>query len=272
MDDGRRDGGVVQAVARALDVLEVLAAADRSMGVSDIAAATGLPAATVHRLLATLIVRGYARQDRGNRRYTLGSRLVRLGASAGDLLGTWMRPTLLRLVELSGETANLAVLEDRHVVYIAQVPSRHKVRMFTEVGNRLMPHTTAVGKVLLAFRPRAVAEDVLGRNGLPPHTPNSITDQRRFLAELDRVVQRGWALDDEEEELGVACLAVPVFGVGSSLAAMSVSGPASRLNAARRERILPEMLRLAANASAALIDEAPDATATRSSPRPRSST
>lgn len=250
----RAADGEVQAVARALDLLEVLAAADRELGVSDLAAATGLPAATVHRLLRTLTARGYARQERPNRRYAPGSQLVRLGARSWTLLAAWIRPTLAELVELSGETANLAMLEDRHVVYIAQVPSAHKVRMFTEVGNRLLPHGTAVGKVLLAFRPREVVREVIDRNGLPAHTPNTITERGRFLAELDRVAAQGWAVDEEEEEVGVACLAVPVFGAGAP-AAVSVSGPAGRLDRARRGRILPQMLRLAADASAALLGE-----------------
>ncbi|MDQ3710137.1 MAG: IclR family transcriptional regulator [Actinomycetota bacterium] len=197
-------------------------------------------------MLATLTARRFAQQDPGSRRYLLGSRLVRLGASASHLLGMWLRPTLERLVELSGETANLAVLEDGYTVYVAQVPSRHKVRMFAEVGNRLLPHTTAVGKVLLAFRPRAVAAAIIERNGLPARTPSTITDDGSFLVELDRVAGQGWALDDQEEEVGVACLAVPVFGAGASPVALSVSGPASRLDPARRRQVLPEMLRLAA--------------------------
>lgn len=244
----------VQSIERALDLLEVLARADgEEMGVSELRAATGLPAATIHRLLATLVARGYAAQQAETRKYALGSMLVGLGASAGRRLGTWARPWLAELVESCGETANLAVLEGDAVVYVSQAPSRHRMRMFTEVGRRLLPHTTAVGKALLAFRPRADVERMIARTGLPPHTPRTITTREAFIAELEQVAGRGWALDDEEEELGVRCMAVPVFGGGGPAAALSISGPSGRMDAALQARALPQMQRIAAELSHAFL-------------------
>lgn len=248
--DGHRGG--VQSVERALQLLETLATTREGLGVSDLGQATGLAPATIHRLLATLVANGYARQDPATRRYSLGSALIRLGSTAGGFIGAWLRPYLAELVEISGETANLAVLEDGYVTYVAQAPSRHRVRMFTEVGNRLSPHSNAVGKVLLAYRPREAVERILERRGLPPRTARTITDQPTFLAELDRVVEQGYAVDTGEEEEGVRCLAVPVRGPMGEVAALSVSGPAERLDQPRRERILPHMLRLADQVSAAL--------------------
>lgn len=242
---GERANGGVQSVERALDLLEALAAAGGDpVGVSDLAQAVGLPQATAHRLLATLVRRGYARRE-ASRKYALGSRLAPLGDAAGRTFRGWVRPYLAELVELSGETANVAVLEDGHVVYVAQVPSRHRVRMFTEVGNRLLPHTSAAGKVLLAGYPRAEARRIIERSGLPARTPATITEPERFLAELDAVAERGWATDDQEEEVGVRCVAVALHGLGESPAAMSVSGPAERLEQPYRERLIPQMLRLA---------------------------
>lgn len=252
--DGAPRGGV-QSVERALRLLETLATAPEGLGVSDLGQATGLAPATIHRLLATLVANGYARQEPATRRYTLGSALIRLGNTAGGLIGAWLRPYLAELVEVSGETANLAVLEDGCAAYVAQAPSRHRVRMFTEVGNRLPPHSNAVGKVLLAFRPRADVERILGRHGLPARTSRTITDRTTFLAELDRVVEQGYAVDTGEEEEGVRCLAVPVRGPTGETAALSVSGPAERLDRPRRERILPHMLRLADDVSAALAGD-----------------
>ncbi|MDQ3612386.1 MAG: IclR family transcriptional regulator C-terminal domain-containing protein, partial [Actinomycetota bacterium] len=120
------------------------------------------------------------------------------------------------------------------------------------VGNRVSPHSNAVGKVLLAYRPRASVERILQRHGLPARTRRTITDQHRFLAELDRVVEQGYAVDTGEEEEGVRCLAVPVRGPTGEVTALSVSGPAERLDHSRRERILPDMLRLAEDISGAL--------------------
>jgi IclR family transcriptional regulator, acetate operon repressor len=244
----------VQSVERALELLEALAEPAEGRGVSELGRATGLPVATIHRLLATMAARGYVRQDTASHKYRLGSQLIQLGEAATRHFGRFARPYLAELMEASGETANLAVFEDGQVAYVAQVPSRqHRVRMFTEVGRRVLPHTSAVGKVLLAFRPRAEVEALLARTGLPRRTPRTITDPARFLAELDMVARQGYAVDSGEEEVGVRCVAVPVFGVGESVAAMSVSAPEGRLEARDVERILPEMLRISAALSGASI-------------------
>src|SRR5215468_2418410 len=149
--DGAARGGV-QSIERAFDLLEMLADAGGALGLSELATTSGLPLPTVHRLMRTLVNRGYVRQE-ASRRYTLGSRLIRLGETSSRMLGTWLRPYLAQLVRETGETANLAMLDGDEVVYIAQVPSPHSMRMFTEPGRRVRPHCTAVGKALLAEVP-----------------------------------------------------------------------------------------------------------------------
>ena len=260
----QRAGDGVQSVERALELLEALAEPGEAQGVSELARATGLPVATIHRLLATMVSRGYVRQEARSHKYSLGSHLIRLGEAAARDFAQFARPYLAELMEASGETANLAMLEDGQVAYVAQVASRHhRVRMFTEVGRRVHPHTSGVGKVVLAFRPRVEVEALLARTGLPKRTPRTITDPARFLAELDKVAGQGYATDSGEEEVGVRCLAVPVFGVGGSVAAMSVSAPEGRLQDRDIERVLPEMLRISAALSAAFFTAA-------SAPPPRS--
>ena len=244
----------MQSVERALSLLESLADLGQEVGVSELRTATGLPFGTIHRLLGTLVLHGYVRQNPQTHKYTLGPRLLRLGDAAGRHFGGWVRPFLTELMEISGESANLVMLDGDHAVYVAQVPSRkHSVRMFTEVGRRVMPHSTAVGKVLLAFRPRPAVEALLERTGLPPRTPRTITDRDRFLGELDAVARQGYAVDDGEEEIGVRCLAVPVFGVGDGVAAVSVSAPEGRLHREDHERLLPEMLRISAAMTGSLL-------------------
>ena len=253
-EEPRRGNDGVQSVERALELLEALADPGEPRGVSELRRATGLPVATIHRLLATMAARGYVRQDTATHKYTLGSHLIRLGEAATRRFARFSHPYLAELMEASGETANLAVFEDGQVAYVAQVSSRHhRVRMFTEVGRRVLPHTSGVGKVVLAFRPRAEVAALLARTGLPRRTPRTITEPERFLAELDTVARQGYAIDSGEEEVGVRCLAVPVFGVGGSVAAMSVSAPEGRLEAKDIERILPEMLRISAALSGAFI-------------------
>ncbi|MEU7897518.1 IclR family transcriptional regulator [Nonomuraea sp. NPDC049152] len=234
----------VQSVDRALDVLEALAAHGGEAGLSEIAARTGLPYGTIHRLLQTLLARGYVRQE-SDRRYALGGALVRLGGVAERMVGVWAQPYLTRMVELSGETANLAVLEGDFIVYVAQVPSPRRLRMFAEVGRRVLPHSTAVGKVLLADRPDGEAMAVFERTGMPRRTANTITDSEAMRTELATVRNRGYAMDLGEEELGVHCLAVPVNDGVRVVAAMSVSGPADRIEALDRDELAEGMRKIA---------------------------
>src|SRR5205807_6174173 len=141
----------------------------------------------------TLVSCGYVRQQ-PNRRYALGPRLIRLGESASRLLGTWARPYLAELVEATGETANMALLDGDEVVYVAQVPSRHSMRMFTEVGRRVRLHCTGVGKVLLARRPAAEARALLARAGLPARTDRTVTDLDELMAQLPGIAEQGYAV------------------------------------------------------------------------------
>lgn len=223
----------VQSVDRALDVMEALAAHGGEAGLSEIATRTGLPYGTIHRLLRTLLDRGYVRQE-SDRRYALGGALVRLAGVAERMVGVWAQPYLTRMVELSGETANLAVLEGDFIVYVAQVPSPRRLRMFAEVGRRVLPHSTAVGKVLLADRSQAEVLALLERTGMPKRTANTITTAPGLLEKLEEAKEQGFAMDLGEEELGVHCLAVPVRDGERVIAAMSVSGPAERIDALDR--------------------------------------
>jgi IclR family transcriptional regulator, acetate operon repressor len=243
----REPASGVQSLQRAFGLLEKLADMGGEASLSELASTSGLPLPTIHRLIRTLVTLGYVRQN-SNRRYALGARLIRLGETASRQFGTWARPLLTELVDEVGETANLAVLESDEVVYVAQVPSRHSMRMFTEVGRRLLPHGTGVGKAMLS---RMAAEDVralLARTGMPAFTPNTITDPDALIRHLAEVATLGYALDESEQELGVRCVAVPLDGM-PTLAAVSVSGPQGRLTKQAVSRIVPVVQRIAARLS-----------------------
>ncbi len=246
--------GGVQSVERTLDLLELLADAGGSLGLSQLSASSGLPMPTIHRLIRTLANRGYVRQEQ-NRRYTLGPVLIRLGDTAGRMLGTWARPCLVDVADRTGETANLAVLEGDEVVYLAQAPSRHAMRMFTEPGRRVLPHCTGVGKAILAQLPDSRVRDLVERTGLPSRTPHTITEVGRLLAELAETRGRGYALDDGEQEIGVRCVAVPVAGT-PSLTAVSISGPHARITEPAIALAVPVLRRAAARISAELAQKA----------------
>jgi IclR family acetate operon transcriptional repressor len=220
-----KDG--VQSLERAFTLLELMAENGGEVPLSRLAVDSGLPLSTIHRLIRTLVARGYVRQL-PSRRYVLGPRLIHLGESSSRTLGSWARPYLTDLVDGTGETANMAMLDGDRVVYVAQVPSRHSMRMFTEVGRRVYLHCTGVGKALLAQLPRDTARELVERAGLPRRTPRTITDVDELLAELDRIAEQGYAVDDGEQETGVRCVAVPVLG-GPGQTALSVSGPEGRV-------------------------------------------
>jgi len=239
-----RSGSGVQSVHRTLDLLEALAGHGGRLPVAEIAAVTGLPVATAHRLSRTLVERGYLRQL-PDRSYALGFRLVHLGAAANVLVGGAVHGFLRELVDELGETANVAVLSGHRAEYVAQVPSRYTMRMFTEIGRRVDLHSTGAGKVLLARLDAAAVRAVLRSNGLPRHTEHTITTEIALRAELDRVREQGFAIDDEEQEIGVRCVAVAVEADPLSGMAVSVSGPTARMTEAVVTRAVP-LLRAAA--------------------------
>ena len=201
----RRDG--VQSLHRALDLVEVVAARGGHLTIGEIAAATDVPLPTVHRLLRTLVDRGYMRQM-PNRRYALGFRLVPLGATASSMVGADTEAVLGRLVDALGETANLAILSGSHAEYVAQVPSRHTMRMFTEVGRQVDLHCTGVGKALLGQLDDDGCARSSAGSGCTRQTEHTLVTEAALLADLAAGPPRGYALDEQEQEAGVRCVAV----------------------------------------------------------------
>ena len=242
--------GSVQSVERAFGLLETMADRGGVMGLSELAVVSGLPLPTIHRLVRTLVELGYLRQD-PSRRYVLGPRLIRLGESSGQMLSVWARSHLSRLVDELGESANLAMLDGDRVVYVGQVPSRHTMRMFTEVGRRVFPHCTAVGKAIMAQLPPEQVLAILTRTGMPRQTEHTITDPDEFAAALRWSREHGYALDEGEQEMGVRCVAVAVPDVPFRLA-LSVSGPATRMTNELVGRAVPLLNRAGAALSSDL--------------------
>jgi IclR family acetate operon transcriptional repressor len=244
-DRSRRERTGVQSVERTLDILESLVEFATEVGLVEISQAVGLPLATVHRLLGTLIQRGYVKQNQQNRKYALGFRALQIGHDMRQRfsLRREARPFLHSLVQHVGESANLAVLDDGEVVYIDQAQSSRILRMFTQVGNRLPAHTTGSGKALLAYLAPDIVDGILRRSGMAARTPRTITDPAAFRQELVKTRDRGYAIDDEEQEEGVRCLAVPVRDAsGQVVASLSVSGPVTRLNDQQVQAVIPGLI------------------------------
>ncbi len=243
----------VQSVVRALTLLEALGGSGGEIGIADLSRRVGLHVSTTHRLLSTLIGRGYARQNPETDRYTLGARALHLGeAYLGQMdLRRLVRPILERLSRESGETANLVILDGREVLYLDKVESPRSLRIFSRIGHRAPLHCTAAGKVLLAYRTKAEADALVGRGPLEALTRNTITSMSQLRRDLEKVREQGYARDQEECEEATCCLAVPVRRAdGGAEAALSISAPAVRLTLRRQEMLIPVLLQTGREVSA----------------------
>lgn len=234
-----QEGSAVKTVAKVLDLLDHVAAAGRPVTVSELAAATGFNVSTAHRLMQTLTQRNFVEQDPSTRAYSLGWRLLELGiAYAGnlDLIGA-ARPHIEALRDKAGETVHLAILAERDVVEICVARGRQAVAVSRGAGRRDPAHCAATGKVLLASLPEPDVERFLAAGPLQPATPRSICNAGAFRAELARIRECGFALDDEELCEDVCCIGVAIRNRSDrAIAAVSLAMPKARFHAGDIER------------------------------------
>jgi DNA-binding IclR family transcriptional regulator len=242
---------------RVLGVLAELARHPQGIGLEDMARAMASPKPTVHRALAALRRAGFAAQD-GHGRYLLGDEFLRLAFAHHEARPDHVRvlPVLTALCERYGETCHYAVLDGRSVVYRSKLdPPAGAVRLSSVVGGRNPAHCTAVGKVLLAERLKTEQEvaDWVGDEPLATPTERSLRTPQELHAELTRVRERGFAVDDQETDPGVSCLAVPVHLTSPSVAggAISVSCVAYRTPLSRLVDDLPAIRAIVAGLSEA---------------------
>jgi DNA-binding IclR family transcriptional regulator len=238
---------VVQAVNHCLQLIEALAGNEGSRGVTELSAELGLAKSTIYKLLQTLLRRGYAVQDLATGRYRLGLKFLELGGviQAGLSIRTIGHAHLQALMEATHETAQLGILEGGEVIYADKIDCARTIRMYSRVGRRSPLHCTALGKILLAHQPESRIREILGRR-LERFTPKTITTPRALRAELQQVREQGYAVDDEEFEEGLRCLAAPARDyTGAVVASLGIAGPAARFEPAQR----PEMIKLLKDAA-----------------------
>jgi DNA-binding IclR family transcriptional regulator len=239
-----------RSVLKALDVLETLVAARGPMPLSDIARAVDRPLPTVHRLLRTLELRDYVESLDG--RYRLTLKLFDLGttvASRIDIVAE-SRPRVEALCQELDETINVSVRSGTSAVYVLKVESPRSVRLISQLGMHVPLHCTAMGKVLLAYLDDAQREEVLDGLELAPRTDHTIVKRGRLDAELARVAERGWAVDSQEFDYGLVCVAAPIFDhTGRITAAISAAGPDARMREERLPAVGAAVTRAAADIS-----------------------
>jgi IclR family transcriptional regulator, KDG regulon repressor len=234
-----------QTADRAIEVLFVLLRARRPLALGEISHDSGFPPATTHRLVRSLTRYNLVRQDPETSKYSLGLGLLEFSHAILNQLDVreLAAATLSELNELTRETIHLAILDGLELVYVDRRDTRHSIRINTSIGRRGTPHTTGVGKALLAFCPDEVVAAYLARAPLAAKTPNSITDAGRLHEELRRIRDRGFATDDAEDKPHVLCVAAPVFDVrGQPVAAISISSPDSRHSLESLMQFVPVLL------------------------------
>jgi IclR family acetate operon transcriptional repressor len=227
--------GIVQSVERALTIMEVLAREGTGLGLMDISQQIDLSPSTTHRLLASLMSRGFVTREPGTRKYILGMKLLELSGSLDVVvnLKAVAESHVHELARSVGETVNLVVRDGSEAVIIDRVESQHKLRFSVSIGSRIPLHATAAGKVLLAHMPVKEAEAIIN-NGLAPLTSNTIVDPYQMLKELELIRARGYAIDHQEQIYDVQCVAAPIRNHQNQvMASVSVSGPSRRMTSQR---------------------------------------
>jgi IclR family transcriptional regulator, KDG regulon repressor len=223
---------IIGSVQRALDILNLFETQVVELGTSEIARSLDLPKSTIAGLVHTLVLNGYLSQRPETRKYHLGFKLVE---RAGVLLSQFdlrkvSAPVLTILRDEINESVNLALRDGGYVVYIERMHGMNMLGMRSEIGKRELAHSTALGKVMLAFSPEHVLNDFLKTHSFDPVTPHTIVDPADFLNELKQTCKRGYAVDNQENELGGRCVAAPIFDyTGQAIAAVSISVPLQRI-------------------------------------------
>jgi IclR family KDG regulon transcriptional repressor len=237
----------VPAIKKALDILDYISRNEES-SFYQIYAYLGLPKSTAYNILKTLESRGYIRHMGAGKKYGLGWKLFELGNLTISHLDLRIEaiPVLRELMHKTNHTCNLGILDVSEGVYVIKIESSQHIRLNSWEGKRFCLHSTSLGKALLAWRDENTIDTILKQAKLTRNTSNTITDPDELKKELRVVKERGWSLDDQENEPYMRCLGAPVMNVtGNVIAAISVAGLATQLN----DEILPNLSELVKDAA-----------------------
>jgi DNA-binding IclR family transcriptional regulator len=222
-----------QALRRALSILNSFSKDTVELSLTDISKSLSLPKGTVHRLLSCLKYCDFIGQDETNLKYRLGWRLFELGACVDplNLLKKKARPYLEELSEKSKEAVHIATLKEGDIFYVDKVMGNYKMTMITHIGLRLPAHVGGLGKSLLAFLSEEKLNKIIDSKELKKFTKNTLTDPNELKKALKKVKENGFAIDNEEVEIGLTCVGVPIRDLtGKVIAAISISGPTIRMS------------------------------------------
>lgn len=238
---------MVKSVSRALDIITIVSLKKGGLGVTEISKQIDINKSSVYRILSTLVQYGYIEQDSETERYKLGYKFLEVSSKLLESidLRSEARQYLQELENTTNEVIHLVVYDQGEVVYIEKLEGNETLRMHSKVGKRAPMHCTSVGKAILAYLPSNVVLNILEQKGMPMHTDKTITNKDDFLQELIQVRIKGYALDLEENEYGITCIAVPIFDhSGKVIAAVSISGPTMRMTDQRIDLLQLQMIQI----------------------------
>jgi DNA-binding IclR family transcriptional regulator len=228
---------------KAMDILETVRNSRSGLGLAELSRALGLPKPTAYRIVVTLESRGLlSRNPEGH--YQISRRLFEPQSGRADeqTLVRVAQPVMDRLVQFCRETVNLGMLDAGEVVVISTVESPQAIRMSSKIGNRRYMHSTALGKVMLAGLPEKEVLRLVRLHGMPRLTPHTVVSKPGLSAELDLVRRQGYSMDNEENEPGGRCIGAPITEPGGRIvAAMSISAPVFRMDAASIRKFVPAL-------------------------------
>jgi len=230
----------IQAIERAVSILNAFSMDDPELGVTELADRLGLHKSTVHRFMVNLDAAGLVERNARTGRYRLGLHVFELGALVMQQMNLWDEalPFLEGLVHDTGETGHLAVLDGGEAIYIERVEARRALRVPSAIGRGYPAHATNLGKVLLADLSRERVEAIIAERGLAAYTPQTITDPAELEADLELIRRRGYAVDNEEYDDGLRCIGAPVRDhSGHVVAALGIGGPVTRITPERVEEL-----------------------------------
>jgi DNA-binding IclR family transcriptional regulator len=238
----------VPALQRGLAILELVAHSKSGLTFSQLTRHFDFPKSSVHCLLVTFEREGFLQRDSTTGRYMSGLKLVSIAnvALQGIVLRDKAAPLLRPLVAATGMTVHMAILDRDEVVVVAKVERPGGHRVATWVGKRVDPHCTSLGKCLIAYLSEQDLDRLIGQRGLLRHNENTIVSPSRLKEELAKIRALGYAMDDEEEEIGVRCIGAPVWDWdGRVIAAVSVAGPTTRINEETFDALVSDVRRTA---------------------------
>jgi IclR family KDG regulon transcriptional repressor len=232
---------LIQSVERAADVLELFLTSSSDLSVKEISEELSLSKSTAHGIIKTLEHRGYLEQNPIDLKYKLGLKLFELGIAVENQLdvGRISRPIIENLVAKLKETVHLVVLQRDEVIYIEKVEGPQTLRISSQVGKRAPIHCTGVGKAILAFQSEAEIDRILSMSPLEPYTEFTLTDKEEIKKQLKTIHQQGFSVDDEEIELGLRCVAAPIFNhQAKAIASVSCAAPTMRLEDEQLSKVI----------------------------------